>query len=180
MSVKYSNLLQYLLEKGEEIRFEKGGKTLTQNHFFAAVLQYCSKSATTEVIDNKFDAKEVETVYFLVRDAVELEKSDDYIKVLTDTENSSFDGISFKLLIELSSKVAENKQASELSADVVIESIINSPTEEIKNILKSSKDKSDNTTLSSESIKKAQTSLNWLFGNQEKKSEEKKEEKSEK
>lgn len=174
MSVKNSSFLQFLLDKAEEIRVSAGKEVLTENHFFAAVLQYCSKSALTEVTDTRFDVKEVEAVYNLVKNAVNLEDSDDYVNALTKAPVSHFDDLNLFMLINISSKVAERQQEKEISADTILAGIINAPTDEIKNILKDSKAESNDTAISDESIKKAQASLSGLFGKPVEKVEDKK------
>ena len=178
MSVKNSIFLQYLLDKAEEIRAAGGSEVLTENHFFAAVLQYCSTPEAIENADNRFDPQEVEAVYFLVKDAVDLKNSNNYIDALTKAPVSHFDDLNLFMLIDLSIKIAESKQKKEVSADAILTGIINAPTDEIKSILKDSQTENKDTTISDESIKKAQASLSGLFGKPEKKpeKEEKKQE----
>ena len=153
--ISNSKFLQYLFERAEAIKNENGCKILTANHFFAAVLRCCEISKESfESLSSEYDSEEVAEVYDIIDGILIADEIKESIELLCAKKDSYIDDLLFRQNVSESEKIAKKSGKNILTADSLLKSVILSPTEEIKTIIRVGKEKSEGTSTDKKSIEK--------------------------
>lgn len=156
-NISNSKLLQYLFERAEAIKNENGCKILTANHFFAAVLCCCENSKESfESLSSVYGSEEVKDVYDIIGGILFIDEIKNSIELLCAKKDSYIDDLLFRQNILESEKIVKQRGKNILTAGALLRSIISSPTDEIKAILREGKEKQEDTSLAEKDIKKSE------------------------
>ena len=139
-SITKSLFLNYLLADAEAFRKEKSNKSVTANHIFAAVLKYYRNNVTVDgeldaLAGRGYDRNEVEAVFNLVKNYLVHDDFDATLNTLCVIKDTTMDDYLFRQNMVFSERAASQTENSIFSADILIKSIISSPTDEIRLII---------------------------------------------
>ncbi|MBQ8762728.1 MAG: AAA family ATPase [Clostridia bacterium] len=149
-----SKLLSHLFECAEKIKNNNGSKILTVNHVFAAVLEYCNNTSESQV-NSEYDVSEVKALFEIVNDITKSEKLSSYIEMLCSKKETYIDDLLFRQVMASSKQISEQKGKKNITADIFLKCIIDSPTDEIKTIMSGSDKKDKNSNITSDAVSKA-------------------------
>lgn len=139
VSLKNSEFLEYVINKAEELKKDKGYKILSVNHIFAAVLKYLIEKPNQDDV-KEFDKNELLQVTTLMSgitgegEAAVLK----FVDLLCEKNVGFMDDFVYRNVMDSSRRIADKDNNDTLSAVTVLKYIINEPTEEIKLILNAS------------------------------------------
>lgn len=127
-----SPLLENFFKRAEEIKQAHDRKILTVNHIFAAILEYLYSFSNMEAFEKYGDPAEAESLLRMGLDFVSPESVQDKIEFLCSKNESYLDDVHFRQIVIASKKDCELSKKSQITADVFMKCILDSPTEEIK------------------------------------------------
>lgn len=164
-NIKKSPFLNFLLIKAKAFQLENGNKTLTANHIFAVALKYCNDNIDengkpTSAAYSIFDKAEVDSVFSLLNKYIAPDELSANMAILSVVKDTTMDDYLFRQNMFLSEREAARNKGV-LSADILIKSIISSPTDEIKSIIQKAEPK--RTTMSPEKLAKVLSEMNALL-----------------
>lgn len=141
-----SAFLSFLLAGAEFIQKEKGNKSLTANHIFAITLKYCHDNSAengqpSASAYGPYDKDEIDSVFKIIRKYIVPDDISSDIESLCVIKDTTMDDYLFRQNMAFSERAASQNDSGILTADILIKSIISSPTDEIKSIIQKSESK---------------------------------------
>lgn len=167
-NVKKSSFLNYLLAQAKAFQAAKGNKSLTANHIFAVALKYCNDNSAENgkpapSAYGVFDKSEIDSVFNILKKYIVPEQLSEDMDILSTVKDTAMDDYLFRQNIVLSEREAARKNGV-ISADILIKSILSSPTDEIKSIIQKAEPK--RTTMSPETLAKVLSDMTAFLRNE--------------
>ena len=135
-----SKLLDHLLECAQEIKKKNGNKILSINHVFIAAMEYIESFKNPNKIEEIGDVEEIEALLKILG-SISFSKSLKEIKSILSSQTDSYiDDYLFRKVSISSKCISEKKGKSSISADIFLQCMLETPSDEIKIIIGTKKE----------------------------------------
>lgn len=142
-NIANSKLLEHIFECAENLKTKSGNKILSVNHIFAAVLEYVDETMGSQDYSKYGDELESKALFMLVSNVVLCSNISDIVELLCKRKDSYIDDLTFRQVVSSSKDDAEKRCKETVTADIFLECIMKSPTDEIKSIMGTPKTEDD-------------------------------------
>ena len=133
MGMKYSKLLEYILECAEKLRQKANNPFVTVDDIFSSAITFYF---THEDVQNKaFDKEEVAKVNSIIADNFDITTFFEYDKILTVKNPEPSEERLTDDVIKSSEKIATRENKTVLTADIVLTYMLDVPSDRMKDVI---------------------------------------------
>ena len=133
MGMKYSKLLEYILECAEKLRQKANNSFVTVDDIFSSAITFYYAYEDGQNAD--FDKEEVEKVNRIIADNFDHTAFLEYEGILTVKDPEPFEEVLTEDVIQTSEKIAARKNRTVLTADVVLTYMLDVPSNRMKDVI---------------------------------------------
>ncbi len=129
-----SRLLEHILDFADKIKITHSYKILTVNHVMAAALEFCNPSSVA-LNTRGFDVSEISALISVVNSVKLSDNISFCLDILCGTKPTFMDDLLFRQVVAAATDECREKGMKNITADIFVKCIIESPSDEIKNLI---------------------------------------------